>query len=214
MNKISMSIALTILMLCAACGARFESAFGDGGVGGGDGGSDAASSSTGGDGGTTCTPSDEICDGLDNDCDDEIDEELDICVSVVLEPHADSVGALLVTDTDGKTIISQSSKEPFGEPYTVYLDGPRTLYLRLEQPTLVVDASAVSIDMNTYGYGCSEGDIQIPINDMQSDLEAGNFSKGETFLECYTNDICTVQHIQGCGNGEIHTLRLEVVAPK
>ncbi|MCA9374558.1 hypothetical protein KC725_05360 [Candidatus Peregrinibacteria bacterium] len=209
-----MSIALTIFMLaCTACGDEFKAAFGDGGVDGGEGGSDATSGSTGGDGGTTCTPNDEICDGLDNDCDDEIDEELDICVSVVLEPHTDSVATLLVTDAAGKTVGSQSSEEPFGEPFTVYLDSPRTLYLRLEQPVLTVDAVAISIDMNNYGYGCSEGEVQVPLETMKVELEEGNFAKGETFLECYTNDICTVQHIQGCGNGEIHTLRLEV-SPK
>lgn len=49
-----------------------------GGAGTGASGGVGASGGTGGSGGTSCTPTEEICDGQDNDCNDRVDEE-DVC---------------------------------------------------------------------------------------------------------------------------------------
>lgn len=55
------------------------------------GGSTASDGSTGGSGGTTCAPSEEVCDGVDNDCDDVPDEGQvcpDGCVGASFESHS------------------------------------------------------------------------------------------------------------------------------
>lgn len=63
---------------------------GSGGAPASGGGGNAGSSGSGGSGGSNCTATDEICDGLDNDCDDDVDEGdacPDACTGVSFEGH-------------------------------------------------------------------------------------------------------------------------------
>ncbi len=67
---------LTALLLTSAgcSGAVTTSNGGSGGATGGTAGSGGASTGGGGTGGVTCTPSAELCDGMDNNCDGQVDE--------------------------------------------------------------------------------------------------------------------------------------------
>ena len=49
----------------------------DDGSSSGDGGSGVGGSGVGGEGGAACAPEAELCDGLDNDCDEQVDEDCD-----------------------------------------------------------------------------------------------------------------------------------------
>ncbi|MBW2457762.1 MAG: hypothetical protein JRI68_24875, partial [Deltaproteobacteria bacterium] len=71
-------VALTVLAIGAGCGASGDnsetgSSTSTSGTGGGVGGFGGVGG-VGGAGGEACVPTDELCDGLDNDCDEEVDE--------------------------------------------------------------------------------------------------------------------------------------------
>ncbi len=78
-TSIALCLAASAL---AACGEPFQAASGATGAGGGTGattsttGTGTSTTGGGGSGGGECTPSAEVCDGADNDCDDAVDEEI------------------------------------------------------------------------------------------------------------------------------------------
>lgn len=218
--KKTFTIATIALIACstAACGAEFESTFGEGGTGTGAGGSGGtggdATTSNGGSGGAECIPVDEVCDGVDNDCDGEPDNGLEDCVALTLEfPEETKAMVMLASASSGLAVPGQYTEEPVDGDFTVFLDRSSRLFLRLEAPTFLLAGSNVELNTSTDAFGCVDGPLKVSVDEMEGELENGPFSEGASFDECNASGQCTFSNIGGCSEGEINLFRIDL-APK
>lgn len=218
MNKIFSIFIATFAFVCVACGAEFDSdLFGPGHDAGGggssaEGGSAANGGSTsdggagdGGAGGDACADQEEVCDGIDNNCDDQIDEDR-ACSSEAEFSFGSGQAKILVRDSGGNTVTSQTTQDPISGDHVARVEGEDVIYLRTELPIFELVSQ---LGITEIAAQCDNGGVDIPVSQMEEELDMGGFATFEveegTACGSGENAVC---HKLGCEPAGIHTFRI------